>query len=107
MAFLFGGKISALIRGLPKFQPPAFYYSSDYSPSHMADYAYEHDIQRAPRQRLDPEEARIAQVIELMNQIHVYVTLPHVRLASTAYSLSGIILRRIKPVVVVGADEQV
>lgn len=40
----------------------------------MSEYAYEHDIQRAPRPRLDPEEARIARVIELMNQIHVYVS---------------------------------
>jgi hypothetical protein len=41
----------------------------------MAEFAYEHDISRPPARTVDPEEDRISQVIELMNQLHVYVLL--------------------------------
>lgn len=42
----------------------------------MAEYAYEHDIQRPRLTPIDPEQARINQVIELLNQLHVFVFIP-------------------------------
>lgn len=40
---------------------------------HMSEFAYEHDIVRPPPRPQDPEEAHIAHVIEMMNQLGVYV----------------------------------